>query len=1344
MHPYNNTSFARHAAKTALANNQNAININNNNIKHTRQPPAIPIHNQQVQQVQQHQQGEEIDKIVESVTNATKRLSQISTNTNNSKRKSKNHVGPWKLGRTLGRGSTGRVRLAKHSESGQLAAVKIVPKSKFQSDNNSTTSNSPYGIEREIIIMKLISHENIMALYDVWENKGELYLVLEYVEGGELFDYLIKKGRLQEKEAIHYFKQIINGVNYCHQFNICHRDLKPENLLLDKNLNIKIADFGMAALEINSKLLETSCGSPHYASPEIVTGKNYHGSPSDVWSCGIILFALLTGHLPFDDENIRKLLIKVQNGKFIMPNYLSKDAKDLIWKMLKINPNDRINIKDILNHPLLTKYNESPTISNSTKTNSINDYYSKIDKLSLTEDDIDSDILKSLSILFHGATQSLLISKLLESNSNPEKIFYYLLNDYKIKHQIKDQQNSKIEILHKNSKKKIGNGDGLLKKSKSLIKTTITNEDGSQTINYKQEPISRPITQVPKLPISQDQRNSSSTTTSSTVFGITSNNGRSNSIKQQTIPNSSSQKSTISKTKKRISKNQMGQFEIPVSNSYRRGVSFNNKDNIQGISRSSSKKSFTSINEKLKKNISLLPPLPDVGIDWLDENSKEGKDELALLCEEIFNYKDQNSSLFNLSPNKKRVSPRKNLGSSPVKAPRTLNPKREVDNLLSKQDTVIIKKEFKEEPKIPKDEISQSYSQISSSTITPTKLKKEEDKLHIPRQNNFEVNNSSMISTGTTKRYSSEPLRTLKPKLSTLDPKYKKRGISNDNAQILGKFGVKLNNQRNSKIYYSKSSTSINLSAILKNEFQSNDSKPNLPKIKNEEFVNTSDFRISSSNYNSEIDDSFDTINQTPSQFIETHYEDDEEEEEEGEQSFDFEVPTKTEIATAIQFSNGSNLTVQRNNYEDSTETQEDNNNYPYNSNYSNSILDSHSFINKNIKRESMFEDVESSILPNNENFLELSNSKSSVIKHHKRAISSKDDDFQDLLQNQEYQSQTNDYRGSLYQNSNNTKDENLPIIGRLSKIYKNKKHSILEQDEFKDETNSTILDNSIFADDTIDETDVKQVNNNNARVTTIFDDDTDQDHEHDQGLGITQQENNSYETVGVSSVVYSPGKQNDGLNKRQNSQLKRSPLRAMNGGTLRTSIVSPKIESKEFKDLDPKRDAPKLPLKDDNNNNNQEPKKINWFTKLFNNLLSNNHTTSTTTTPKRVNPKNIKIFKSPIPMIEIKKAIKLIIQIRIREGTLSLLSETSDKLIARTIASSSLSKSLKFEIFFNEQLQEIQIFKINGSLKLFKKLIDAMEFIIDNEIKQFNQQFKNHEQEGINGGNIFRSEIQV
>lgn len=370
-----------------------------------------------------------VDKVVQSVTNASKRLSQISTNTTNSNKKS-NRIGPWKLGRTLGTGSTGRVRLAKNINTGKLAAIKIVPKSNFKKLENpkykTVGGKLPYGIEREIVIMKLISHSNIMGLYDVWENKNHLYLVLEYVEGGELFDYLIKRGRLQEFEAVSYFKQIINGISYLHQYNICHRDLKPENLLLDFNKNIKIADFGMAALEMDSKLLETSCGSPHYASPEIVAGKNYHGAPSDIWSCGIILFALLTGHLPFDDENIRKLLLKVQNGKFVMPPDLSWEAKDLISRMLKVNPDDRISVSDILCHPLLAKY------PNNSQNKGVD--YRNANIKAIDDSKIDKEIIKSLRVLFHNCSEVTLIERLKCPESSPEKIFYYLLMKYRNEH----------------------------------------------------------------------------------------------------------------------------------------------------------------------------------------------------------------------------------------------------------------------------------------------------------------------------------------------------------------------------------------------------------------------------------------------------------------------------------------------------------------------------------------------------------------------------------------------------------------------------------------------------------------------------------------------------------------------------------------------------------------------------------------------------------------------------------------------------------------------------------------------------------------------------------------------
>lgn len=369
------------------------------------------------------------------------RLSLASTTSSNSSTKHrKSHVGPWRLGRTLGRGSSGRVRLAKHCVTEQLAAIKIVPKVEVEPDpsslgtnNSNNTSGIPYGIEREVIIMKLIEHPNVMALYDVWENRGELYLVLEYVEGGELFDYLIKRGRLDEKEAVGYFTQIIRGVEYCHSFGICHRDLKPENLLLDRHRNIKIADFGMAALETQGRMLETSCGSPHYASPEIVAGKCYHGAQADIWSCGIILFALLCGHLPFDDDNIRRLLWKVQAGKFEMPRHISPEARDLISRMLKVKPQDRISMREILRHPLVKKYQRHSSVRNSTH-HKINSAFANVEQPVKSRSQIDMEIVKNLQTLWHGESKERIISQLLSKENNSEKVFYCLLMKYRQNH----------------------------------------------------------------------------------------------------------------------------------------------------------------------------------------------------------------------------------------------------------------------------------------------------------------------------------------------------------------------------------------------------------------------------------------------------------------------------------------------------------------------------------------------------------------------------------------------------------------------------------------------------------------------------------------------------------------------------------------------------------------------------------------------------------------------------------------------------------------------------------------------------------------------------------------------
>lgn len=261
-------------------------------------------------------------------------------------------VGPWVLGECVGKGASGRVRIAKHRHTGQLAAVKILPMiPAFNSRHSIKTRHTKaerfrHNVDKEIITMKLMHHPNIMRMFDVYEGEKELYLVLEYVEGGELFDYLVNHGKMSPVEALSYFKQIISGLHFAHTFSIVHRDLKPENILI-QSLNpplVKIADWGMAAFSPPSAHLGTSCGSPHYASPEIIAGESYEGPASDIWSCGVILFALLTGRLPFDDKDVGKLLKKVRLGQFSLPAWVDAHAADLLSRMLVVDPHKRITV----------------------------------------------------------------------------------------------------------------------------------------------------------------------------------------------------------------------------------------------------------------------------------------------------------------------------------------------------------------------------------------------------------------------------------------------------------------------------------------------------------------------------------------------------------------------------------------------------------------------------------------------------------------------------------------------------------------------------------------------------------------------------------------------------------------------------------------------------------------------------------------------------------------------------------------------------------------------------------------------------------------------------------------
>ncbi|KAH7695178.1 CAMK/CAMKL/MARK protein kinase, partial [Aphelenchoides avenae] len=251
------------------------------------------------------------------------------------------HIGKYKLLKTIGKGNFAKVKLAKHIPTGVDVAIKII-------DKTALNQSSLQKLFREVRIMKQLDHPNIVKLYQVMETEQTLYLVMEYASGGEVFDYLVAHGRMKEKEARAKFRQIVSAVQYLHSKNIIHRDLKAENLLLDADMNIKIADFGFSNQFSIGNKLDTFCGSPPYAAPELFQGKKYDGPEVDVWSLGVILYTLVSGSLPFDGQNLKELRERVLRGKYRIPFYMSTDCENLLKKFLVLNPARRGTLEQIM------------------------------------------------------------------------------------------------------------------------------------------------------------------------------------------------------------------------------------------------------------------------------------------------------------------------------------------------------------------------------------------------------------------------------------------------------------------------------------------------------------------------------------------------------------------------------------------------------------------------------------------------------------------------------------------------------------------------------------------------------------------------------------------------------------------------------------------------------------------------------------------------------------------------------------------------------------------------------------------------------------------------------------
>ncbi|KAK7300813.1 hypothetical protein RJT34_11664 [Clitoria ternatea] len=249
----------------------------------------------------------------------------------------------YELGRLLGQGTFAKVYYGRSTITSQSVAVKVIDKDKV------LKSGQAENVKREISVMRLVKHPNIIQLFEVMATKSRIYFVMEYAKGGELFNK-VAKGKVKEDVAHKYFRQLVSAVDFCHSRGVYHRDIKPENILLDETENLKVSDFGLSALAASKRLdglLHTTCGTPAYVAPEVIKRRGYDGAKADIWSCGVVLFVLLAGYVPFHDPNLMEMYRKISKGEFTCPNWFPKRVRRLLYKMLDPSPDTRISMEKI-------------------------------------------------------------------------------------------------------------------------------------------------------------------------------------------------------------------------------------------------------------------------------------------------------------------------------------------------------------------------------------------------------------------------------------------------------------------------------------------------------------------------------------------------------------------------------------------------------------------------------------------------------------------------------------------------------------------------------------------------------------------------------------------------------------------------------------------------------------------------------------------------------------------------------------------------------------------------------------------------------------------------------------
>ena len=337
--------------------------------------------------------------------------------------KNNDFLSDYEIKETIGKGTFSIVKLGINKATNEKVAIKILKKKKMQRKKDKSR------LDREISILKRLHHINVIKIHKITEEIDNYYIVMEYCENGELFNYIVAHQRLSEEETAYFFYQLINGLDYIHHKNIVHRDLKPENLLLSQGNVLKIVDFGLSNYYYpDGKLLSTPCGSPCYASPEMVCGNKYNGFRIDIWSCGIIIFAMICGYLPFEDPNNEILFQKIMKCKVDYPDYLSDDVLDIMNKIIVIDPNKRITIEQIKRHPFYLKGKDEFEKKHKDLVEQVEFDANKIDNNDIEDynNDIEDDIIFKLN---YNNNTELNIKKSKSSNFLKNKNFEY--NDNK-------------------------------------------------------------------------------------------------------------------------------------------------------------------------------------------------------------------------------------------------------------------------------------------------------------------------------------------------------------------------------------------------------------------------------------------------------------------------------------------------------------------------------------------------------------------------------------------------------------------------------------------------------------------------------------------------------------------------------------------------------------------------------------------------------------------------------------------------------------------------------------------------------------------------------------------------